>query len=226
MAEDNATNQRVAQLILESAGHSVTIVGDGEAALDALDKSTFDIALFDLSMPKVSGLEALKLYRFTTPRPIPVLILSANVTKETIAECENAGAAEFIAKPLRASHLLETIEKHFPGVLMDQPEIQVPAELGQKPALEIVDNPIIDKTVLDDLARLSSDPTFIVRLIEGFFSDADRLSQEIVDAIANGALSSSETSRMPLREAPPALARCDGFNLLSDWRKLHTIPFA
>ncbi len=53
-------------------------------------------------MPVVSGLEALKLYRFSTPKPIPVLILSANVTTECIGECQRAGAAEFIPKPLRA----------------------------------------------------------------------------------------------------------------------------
>ena len=112
VAEDNATNQRVAQLILESRGHLVTIVGNGEGALDALDRGGFDIALFDLSMPVVSGLEALKLYRFSNPKPIPVLILSANVTTETIAECQRAGAADFIPKPLRASSLLDAIDRH------------------------------------------------------------------------------------------------------------------
>jgi two-component system, sensor histidine kinase RpfC len=65
VAEDNPTNQRVAQLILESGGHRVTIVNNGESALDALERASFDLALFDLSMPIVSGLEALKLYRFS-----------------------------------------------------------------------------------------------------------------------------------------------------------------
>ena len=75
MAEDNPTNQRVSQLILESGGHRPTIVDNGEAALEELERGNYDLALFDLSMPVVSGLEALKLYRFTTPKPIPVLIL-------------------------------------------------------------------------------------------------------------------------------------------------------
>jgi DNA-binding response OmpR family regulator len=43
---------------------------------------------------------------------VPVLILSANVTTETIAECLHAGAADFIPKPLRASHLLDAIDRH------------------------------------------------------------------------------------------------------------------
>ena len=112
VAEDNATNQRVTQLILESGGHRATIAGNGELALDALERGGFDLALFDLSMPVVSGLEALRLYQYTTSRPIPVLILSANVTTEIIAECQSAGCAEFIAKPVRPSTLLDAIERH------------------------------------------------------------------------------------------------------------------
>ena len=73
--------------------------------------SSFDLALFDLSMPVVSGLEALKLYQYTTTKPIPILILSANVTSEIIAECQRAGCAEFIAKPIRATTLLDAIER-------------------------------------------------------------------------------------------------------------------
>jgi two-component system sensor histidine kinase RpfC len=184
VAEDNSTNQRVAQLILESAGHTVTIVENGEAALDALESGAFDIALFDLSMPLVSGMEALKLYRFSAPKPIPVLILSANVTTETIAECHRAGAAEFVPKPLRASLLLETIERHVSQVSNSTPQAPATPRSEDRPALEVIDSPPVDQTVIADLAKLSTDPTFVVRLIDGFFSDADRLVQEIVDAIS------------------------------------------
>jgi len=184
VAEDNATNQRVAQLILESAGHSVTIVGNGEAALDALERSTFDVALFDLSMPLVSGLEALKLYRFSVSKPIPVLILSANVVSETIAECRAAGAADFIPKPLRASQLLDAVERHLTETAV-QHAPHPSARTEDRPVLEVVDCPTVDQSVIDDLARLSPDPTFVVRLIDGFFSDADRLSREVIEAITN-----------------------------------------
>jgi len=184
VAEDNATNQRVAQLILESAGHTVTIVPNGEAALDALERSSFDVALFDLSMPQVSGLEALKLYRFSVAKPIPVIILSANVIAETIAECKAAGAADFIPKPLRAAHLLDAVERHLEKTAKQHTPPPT-AKTDERPVLEVVDCPTVDKTVIDDLAKLSPDPTFVVRLIEGFFADADRLSREIVEAITN-----------------------------------------
>jgi two-component system sensor histidine kinase RpfC len=184
LAEDNPTNQRVAQLILESGGHRVTIVNNGEAALDALERASFDLALFDLSMPIVSGIEALKLYRFSTPDPIPVLILSANVTTEIIAECQRIGAAEFIAKPIRAVSLLNAIERHLASRSMDLPLANSIPNPDERPALTVVDTPAVDPRVLEDLGRLSTDPTFVERLVRGFRSDAERLVKTIVDALS------------------------------------------
>ena len=183
VAEDNPTNQRVAQLILESGSHNVTLVENGEQALDALERNSFDLALFDLSMPVVSGLQALKLYRFTAEKPIPILILSANVTTEVIAECEQAGAAEFVPKPLRASLLLDAIERHLASeAFVSAPP---PVRNEEKPQLAVVETPILDADVLRDLSALSSDPTFIGRLLTGFKSDTDRLVNEITTALSD-----------------------------------------
>src|SRR5439155_24905538 len=96
VAEDNLTNQRVTQMILESGGYEVSIAANGEEALDRLEQGSFDLALFDLSMPVLKGLEALKLYRFSTARPIPVVILSAHVTSDLMGQCERACGVQFI----------------------------------------------------------------------------------------------------------------------------------
>ena len=181
VAEDNATNQRVTQLILESGGHTATIVGNGEAALDALEEGRFDIALFDLSMPVLSGIQALRMYRFTTAKPIPILILSANVTPDVIAECQRAGCAEFIPKPLRAASLLDAVERHLILLEPATPPNPIPSEA--KPSLSLVDTPIVDVQVLEDLGRLSPDSTFIERLVAGFRSDADRIAADVATAL-------------------------------------------
>jgi two-component system sensor histidine kinase RpfC len=183
VAEDNPTNQRVTELILESGGHVPTIVNDGEAALDALEQGGFHLALFDMSMPGVSGLEALKLYRFSTQKPIPIIVLSANVTKETIAQCQAAGAAEFVAKPVRPSILLDAIERHLSSDLI--PALTMPPPRSEeRPSLAIVDTPLLDRTILSDLSKLSSDPTFVDRLIVGFKSDCNRLMNDLTGALA------------------------------------------
>ena len=184
VAEDNPTNQRVTQLILESGGHVPTIVSNGEAALDALEHGGFHLALFDLSMPGVSGLEALKLYRFTTTKPIPILILSANVTSEAIAQCQAAGAAEFVGKPVRPSALLDAIERNLAGDTVLAPA-QPPQRAEDRPSLAVIDTPPVDAEILADLAKLSNDPTFVERLVMGFQSDTERLVAEIRTALAN-----------------------------------------
>ena len=183
VAEDNPTNQRVTELILESAGHRATIVNNGEAALDALERNSFDIALFDLSMPIVSGLEALKIYQFTTPKPIPVLILSANVTTEIIADCQQAGCAEFIPKPVRPTALLDTIERHL-AANVETASTVPPPRAEERPNLTVIGTPIVDRNVLRDLDRLSNDPTFVERLVRGFRSDSERLVKSMSGALA------------------------------------------
>jgi two-component system sensor histidine kinase RpfC len=184
VAEDNPTNQRVTQLILESGGHDVTIVDNGEKALDQLEHGNFDIALFDLSMPVVSGIEALKLYQFTTSTPIPVLILSANVTTGIISDCQRAGCAEFLPKPIRATLLLDAIERHLAESAHDLKSVAPPVRSEERPALTIIDSPVVDPNVLEDLGRLSTDSTFVERLLRGFQADSDRLMRAISDGFA------------------------------------------
>jgi two-component system sensor histidine kinase RpfC len=184
VAEDNATNQRVTQLILESGGHFTTIVSNGEEALDALERGGFDIAILDLSMPVVSGLEALKMYRFTADKPIPVLMLSANVTAEVMEQCHAAGAAEFVQKPVRASFLLDAIDRnlvHRAGDFVEVPSVRS----EERPSLTMVESPPpLDPAVIAELANLSRDPTFEVRLLRGVRSDCAQLIEQIVTALS------------------------------------------
>jgi two-component system sensor histidine kinase RpfC len=180
VAEDNVTNQRVAQLILESGGHDVTIVDNGECALDRLASGQFDIALFDLSMPVVSGSEALRMYRFTTKSPIPVLILSANVTPDAIEDCLHAGAAEFIPKPLRARQVLDAIDRHLNAIPAERPAPLADEDFaGSATGDEDSNLADLDSRAVSQLCQLSPDAEFIKRLLLGFESDLERLTKEI-----------------------------------------------
>jgi two-component system sensor histidine kinase RpfC len=183
VAEDNVTNQRVTRLILESGGHFATIVKNGEEALDALEDGEFDIALFDLSMPVVSGLEALKMYRFTATKPIPVLILSANVTTEAMEQCHAAGAAEFVQKPVRASFLLDAIDRSLAERAAEF-TTWAPSRSDERPSLTVVQPPPLDPSVIAELANLSRDPTFEERLLRGVRSDCAQLVDEIITALS------------------------------------------
>lgn len=190
VAEDNETNQKVVRGILEKAGHRIYMVENGEQALDALDAHRFDIALFDLQMPTMDGLEALKVYRFTHTEEqiIPVLMLSADATPGARKECIEAGAAAFVTKPIRARGLLESIGR----VIADAEEGD--AGRGTKDGMDLPDSPlprlsvdVVDRQVLRDLEDLGGGLDFVVGLAEGFVKDAGGLLDQLTESIADGA---------------------------------------
>jgi len=193
VAEDNPTNQRVTELILTSRGHHCTIVSNGEEALDALEHDQFDIALLDLSMPILSGLDVLKAYRFLATNPIPALILSANVTKELIEASIQAGAAEFISKPIRASILLDAIDSHIARSTSAHRQVSAAADgdARKSPRLQIVDASILDESVLIEISRMTTDPTFLHRLLRGFQEDCERLVRQLSEDLSAGRIESA-----------------------------------
>jgi two-component system sensor histidine kinase RpfC len=107
VAEDKRTNQIVIAKILDRAGHRVTLVDNGEAALDMLEMQEFDLVLMDVNMPVMNGIEATKLYRFAAlGRPhVPVVALTADATEEVARRCEEAGMDACITKPIEPNRL-------------------------------------------------------------------------------------------------------------------------
>ena len=110
VAEDFAMNQMIIKEILEAAGHSVTIVGDGIDAISALSKDEFDLVLMDIAMPVMGGLETARAIRMLHAREaIPILALTAHAMRDQIAACRAAGMDDYVSKPIDRTHLLEKI---------------------------------------------------------------------------------------------------------------------
>jgi two-component system sensor histidine kinase/response regulator len=117
LAEDNAVNQRVASGILEKAGHSVTIASNGRAALQALDRSAFDLVLMDMQMPEMGGAEAMGEIRArerSNGQHLPIIALTAHAMKGDREICLAAGADGYVAKPLSSRELLDLIDQLTP----------------------------------------------------------------------------------------------------------------
>ena len=108
LVEDNEINRLVATGLLERAGHRVCAAASGRAALAALDRNVFDLVLMDLNMPDIGGLEAIRRVR-THANPavagVPIVVLSALVTKDDIQASLGAGADAFLGKPYRPERL-------------------------------------------------------------------------------------------------------------------------
>lgn len=176
VAEDNAVNQRVIVAILERAGHKVRVVGDGEQALDALENERFDAIIMDLNMPELGGLDAARAYRFMDPESlrVPIIMLSADVTAESMKECEEAGIDAFLPKPVEARRLLDTIAS-LVSKRASAPAIKDGAE-GSAVA--------INPAALAELELISSGSTFMPELINGFIQDGEALVRQMEAAVA------------------------------------------
>jgi signal transduction histidine kinase/ActR/RegA family two-component response regulator len=113
VAEDNATNRKVAELMLAAVGASVVCVEDGRQALEALGAARYDLVLMDLQMPVMDGLTALRTLRAQEAAAgqarTPVVVLSANVMPEHLAASQAAGADGHVGKPIRAAELLAAL---------------------------------------------------------------------------------------------------------------------
>ena len=100
IAEDESNIAELLQFLLGRAGHRVSCVGDGEAALAAVRKARPDVLVLDLMMPKLSGFEVLKAVR-SDPllADLPVLMLTAKGQEKDRQLAEELGANAFITKP-------------------------------------------------------------------------------------------------------------------------------
>lgn len=110
LAEDNPTTQRLIQIILESSGYEVVIVGNGEEAVGALAGGNFDLVLMDCQMPGMDGLEATRLLRAAGSK-LPIVALTAFARQEDADRCFAAGMNDYLRKPFKRSELLAMVEK-------------------------------------------------------------------------------------------------------------------
>jgi predicted ATPase/signal transduction histidine kinase/ActR/RegA family two-component response regulator len=107
VAEDNEINQRVAQSLLQKAGHRVDVVADGRAAVDAASDELYDVILMDMHMPEMDGLEATRLIRaMSAPYSnVPIVALTAAGQVSDVQTCLDAGMNYFLTKPIRVDRL-------------------------------------------------------------------------------------------------------------------------
>lgn len=111
LADDNPTNRRVVELMLDAAEIEVVSVENGAEAVSALRDGAFDLVLMDLRMPVMDGLEAIAAIRAAEPpgQRLPIIVVSANAGPEDRDASAAAGADRHIAKPIRAETLFGAI---------------------------------------------------------------------------------------------------------------------
>jgi DNA-binding response OmpR family regulator len=108
LAEDNVRLARATEVILEKNGLTVEVVHDGPAALSALKGGYFDVAVLDIMMPGLDGLEVLRRVR-AEGNDVPVILLTAKTQVDDKVVGLEDGADDYITKPYDSRELVARI---------------------------------------------------------------------------------------------------------------------
>ena len=182
LVEDSVANQRVATGMLEKMKHTVRVVIDGAAAVEACAAERFDVVLMDLQMPRMDGYEATRAIRRReqeqgAPRT-PIVALTARASMGNEALCLSAGFDGYLPKPYRSRELLDAISAQVEGTEQAMAPaapagFSAPAaRLDWDAALEAVDG----------------DRELLGKVIDGFLGQQPALLAELREALAAGDL--------------------------------------
>ncbi|HTP97347.1 MAG TPA: ATP-binding protein [Burkholderiales bacterium] len=109
LAEDNAINQELALAMLAGLGCEVTLAADGRAALEAIERSRFDLVLMDCMMPVLDGFEATRAIRAAEATRgsgrLPIVALTANAMLGDRERCLECGMDDYLSKPFTREQL-------------------------------------------------------------------------------------------------------------------------
>src|SRR5439155_7892345 len=173
LAEDNVVNQKLAVLLLQRRGHTVTVVGDGKQAVDMLAAHHFDACLMDIQMPELTGLEAtafIREHERGTSRHLPIIAMTAHAIKGDREVCLKAGMDGYLSKPVRAEELFQQIESCVSGGA----PVQEPVSVLTKRSAPF------DEAAF--LARMGGEQDRCAQIAEAFFVEGPELMQPIREA--------------------------------------------
>lgn len=110
LVDDVDTNRLVAEVFLNELGLKSDHAVNGEEALAALKRCDYDIIFMDCHMPVMDGFEATQKIRETSNDNVMIIAMTADVTEDNQARCEEAGMDKVILKPLTIEKIIDVIE--------------------------------------------------------------------------------------------------------------------
>ncbi|WP_338767219.1 PAS domain S-box protein [Massilia sp. METH4] len=188
LVEDNAFNQQIGLEMLEEAGATVQLAGNGAEALARLEEERFDCVLMDVQMPVMDGLEATRRIRADARLTgLRVLAMTATATSDERERCLAVGMDDFIAKPIQPALLVRTIAAWLPERRANRGGHGGAGRdgTGRRPHVALVGDPaVIDLSVLAQV--LGYQPEKIRNFAQKFLQSAEAGLAELDEAMAAG----------------------------------------
>jgi CheY-like chemotaxis protein len=114
LAEDNEANQFLIKALTKNTDWELTVVDDGEKAVEAYSNDKFDLILMDVQMPVMNGYEATKIIRGLEAEKgyrTPIIALTAFAMTSDKEECINAGMDDYISKPFKRQQFMDAVNQ-------------------------------------------------------------------------------------------------------------------
>jgi signal transduction histidine kinase/DNA-binding response OmpR family regulator/HPt (histidine-containing phosphotransfer) domain-containing protein len=188
LAEDNEINQQIAVELLEGAGATVTVAGNGREAVEILSRAPqpppFDAVLMDLQMPDMDGYQATaKLRGDSRFASLPIIAMTAHATLEERQRSAAAGMNDHVAKPIDPDNLLETVARFYksPEGPLARAEARAPAT---GPAAGVP--PVAGLDTTGALARVGGNQTLYMKLLRQFVEHQGVAVDAVRSALASG----------------------------------------
>lgn len=114
IVEDDADIRTIWTDTLTQAGHVVNTANDGVQAIKQMGSQRYDVILFDLLLPRLSGLDAIKLIRRTEPN-LPILVITGAQESELTRQVRAAGVQHILPKPVDLDELRQMVNALAPS---------------------------------------------------------------------------------------------------------------
>jgi two-component system sensor histidine kinase/response regulator len=192
LTEDNDINQQIAVELLEGAGATVKVAGNGREAVEILSNGPqpppFDVVLMDLQMPIMDGYQATVMLRsdarFAT---LPIIAMTAHATSEERQRCLDAGMNDHISKPIDPEHLFDTVGRFYSPQLDRLPSDALSpnggVQRGKEGSAQVEALPsIAGLDTTDGLSRVAGNRGLYLKLLRQFIEQQGPVPAQIAEA--------------------------------------------
>ncbi len=216
LVEDNDLNQQIANEILTEFGFSVEIANNGAIACEMIASRPYVMVLMDMQMPVMDGIEATKVIRRDVRyKDLPIIAMTANVLKQDLDRCLEAGMSDYVTKPIQPVQLYKILRRW-----MGAEELAI-SSVGDRSAVRdsqadssIINDEIVNSSrqyqgsfldkidglnVQDGLRRVLGRVPAYINILKSFVSNHGQSVERIREAYQNGDITAAKRTLHTLK---------------------------
>ncbi|MFT4562685.1 MAG: two-component system sensor histidine kinase RpfC [Gammaproteobacteria bacterium] len=187
VVDDNETNLQSAQIALESFRHHVWTASSGPDAIEIMRRLEFDLVFMDMHMPSASGLDVARRIAREISNAAPIVMLTADVTKDANNDARIPEIAGFLTKPIRPSELQQAVER-YAGARAEPKTLQSSSDARTMPINQLMEASSFSTEnyveLLDAGVSVKSINELITKFVEDAFHIVDELHRSAIDGDA------------------------------------------